>query len=74
MSVSMGNERWSNSSGVGCNTAGYCKVSSLVSSLRRTSLATSCAQGVAAEPISAPWQLCAGLWSSTSIVLGSPHS
>ena len=73
-SVSIGNGRWSDSGGVGCNIAGHCRVSSLVSSLRRISLWTGGALDVVAGPISVPWQLGARLWSSTSIALGSPCS
>ena len=56
-----------------CGIAGHCKVSSLVSNLGRISLWTGCAQGVAAGPIVAPWQLGARLWSLTSIAVGSSH-
>ena len=73
-SVSIGKGRWSDSGGVGCDTADHCKVPSLVSSLGRTSLWTGRALGVAAGPISVPWWLSTGLLSLTSIALGSPHS
>ena len=54
LSVSMGKGRWSDSGGVGCDTAGCCKVLSLVSSLGRIDLGMGCARGVAAKPISPP--------------------
>ena len=38
--MSIGKGKWSDSGGVGCNTVGCCKVSSLVSSLGRISLGT----------------------------------
>ena len=71
--MSIGKGGWSDSGGVGCNTAGHCKVSSLVSSLERISLQTGGALGVAAGPISVPWQLSAGFWLLISIASGSPH-
>ena len=74
LSVSIGKGRWFDSGGVGCNIVGHCKVSSLVSSLRRIALGTGCARGVVAEPISPPWWLGARLWLSTSIALGSPYN
>ena len=74
LSVSIGKRRWSDSGGVGYNTVGHCKVPSLISSLGRTSLWTGGALGMAAEPISPPWQLVIGLLSSTSIVSGSPYN
>ena len=74
MSVSIEKGRWSDSDGVAYSIVGHCKASSLVSSLGRISLQAGGALGVAAGPISVPWQLSTGLLSLTSIASGSPCS